>query len=139
MTKANNMTNKNRVVAFAALLVVGIVIVGLGVLGYTNDLMAGCGAVLAAVSGIQLYRWVRYENDPSYAQMMDAANTDERLAFLASKAAEVTFQLSVYGLAILSFALRPFGYAQTANVLGVVMGVELTVYWVSYFILSRRY
>lgn len=133
------MTNKQRIITYSAFAAVGIVATIVGVLGYADAATTGMGAALIVVSALKLFKGYRYENDPVYAKQVDTSNADERLAFLASKAAERTFQVSVILLAILSLVLRPFGKTDTANLLAYVMTCEVGIYWLSYLFVSKKY
>ena len=135
----SNVKHTQRIIWYAMFAVAGIIAVAFGVLGYTDSYVAGLGGASIGVAGIKLSKELRYAKDPAYAKRVDAVDSDERLAFLASKSAEITFQLSIVALAVLSLALRPLGYDDTASVLCVVMGVETAMYWVSYLVVSRRY
>lgn len=133
------MSNNQRFVWYVALLVAGILLVGLGMLEQVDGYVAGIGGALAAMAVVRLVLERRYATDPAYARKVDVSNSDERLAFLAGKSAEWAFKLSVIGLAVLSLVLRPFGYDETANTLSFIMAIELIMYWAGYFVLSRRY
>lgn len=133
------MTNKQRVIWYGSFFVVGIAAVALSALGHLDEVIGMCGITLAAVSVLGLLKAARYAKDPVYARELDVSNSDERLAYLAGKSAQSAFQISVVGLLVLSLALRLFGHGDTADVLGFVSAAELTVYWVSYLVASRRY
>ena len=133
------MTNKQRIITYSVFAVIGVGLVVLGTLGHISGTATGFGAALLAVSALKLFKGYRYESDPAYARQIDASNADERLAFLASKAAEATFQLSVILLAVLSLVLRPLGGSDTADLLGCVMACEVAIYWLSYLFISKKY
>jgi heme O synthase-like polyprenyltransferase len=133
------MTNKQRIVTYSAFAAVGTAVTVAGMLGYADGAIAGCGGVLLAISALKLFKGYRYETDPAYAKRIDTSNADERLAFLATKAAESTFQLSVILLAVLSLVLRPLGANDTANLLGCIMAGQVALYWLSYLFVSKKY
>lgn len=133
------MKNSQRIAWYSVLAVAGIVVAVTACLGYTDSSMAGLGGALTVLAALKLLKAAKYARDPEYARKVDASNSDERLAFLASKASEVTFQISVVVLAVLSLALRPFGLKAVADTLSCAMAAEVAVYWVSYLVVSRRY
>ena len=133
------MSNTQRVAWYGAFFVAGIIAVVAAALGYVDETVECFGIALAAISLLGLGKAARYAKDPAYAKKVDVSNSDERFAYLANKSAQSAFQISVVALAVLSVAIRPFGYNETASVLSCVMGGEVAVYWVSYLVASRRY
>ncbi|MDO4805618.1 MAG: hypothetical protein Q4A07_00065 [Coriobacteriales bacterium] len=136
------MTVKNRVAWYVAYVVGGAVLFVLGMLdvsGNGDQYLCGIGGGLVGVGAIRLVQEARRVKDPAYAKRLEVNASDERNVFVAGKSAQITFKWSILGLAIANIVLRPFGYHLVANVLGVVMCMELVVYWVSYLVLSRRY
>ena len=133
------MTNKQRIIWYGAFLAAGIVAVTLSLFGVIDDMLGACGLALIIISALQLFKAARYAHDPDFAKRIDVGNSDERLAYLASKSAEWTFKVSAIGLCVLSLVLRILGSADTADVLAFVACAEITLYWVSYLVLSRKY
>ena len=133
------MTNKQRIITYSAFAAIGAGLIVAGMLGHVDSASTGFGAALLAISALKLFKGYRYESDPAYARQVDASNADERLAFVASKAAEATFQVSVILLAVLSLVLRPLGGSDTADLLGCIMACEVAIYWLSYLFVSKKY
>lgn len=133
------MSNKTRIGVYGLFFAVGLVAIVLSAVGYIDDVLGACGLTLIIISALQLFKAARYAKDPAFAKQIDASNTDERLAFLAGKAAQSAFQVSVIALCLLSLVLRFVGKGDTADVLGFVACGELLVYWVSYLYLSKKY
>lgn len=133
------MNDKTRVVVYGALTVLGAALVLAGVLGYLGDELPIVGGALVTLSVVRLIQVARRAYDPEYARMDAVRNSDERFAFLAGKSADLAFRISVIGLAILSVVLRPFGYPEAANTLGLAMSAEVAVYWACYLVMKNRY
>lgn len=133
------MTNRQRIIWYGAFLAAGIVAVALSIFGVIDDMLGAFGLALIIISALQLFKAARYASDPAFAKQIDVSNSDERLAYLASKSAEWTFKVSVIGLCVISLVLRLLGGGDTADVLAFVACVEITVYWVSYLVLSKKY
>lgn len=139
MRRMSRVTNRQRIVWYGVFFAAGIVAIVLSALGYLDDVLGACGITLSLVSVLQLLKAARYAKDPEFARTVDVSNSDERLAFLAGKSAQSAFQVSVVALCLLSVVLHPLGRGGVADVLGLVAAGELTVYWVSYLVASRRY
>ena len=133
------MKHNTRTIAYGALTIVGAACFLAGCLGYADGTVAGFGGALIAVSVIFFAKEMRYAKDADYAKRIDASENDERLSFLVGKAAGATFQLTFVGLAVLSLVLPHLGYAEVGRTLGVVMGIEVLIYWLSYLVLSKKY
>lgn len=133
------MTNRKKVFIYGALFVCGAALVLLGIFEYLDGYWSGMGGGLAGVAAVRLVQAARLARDPAYAKKIEISNTDERLAFVAGRAANYTFRMSVLVLAVLSMVLYPLGYASIARVLGFAMCFEVNLYWICYLVLIRRY
>ena len=133
------MTQSQKTLWYAVLFAVGVVLVVLCILEYLGPYWSGLGGTLAGVAGIRLIQAWRYHHDPAYAKKLDTADTDERNVFVANKAADLTFRVSVLVLAVLSVVLRALGHTNTASTLAIVVGAQTLGYFVSYLALSRKY
>lgn len=133
------MTDKTRIVVYGALTVLGSALMVAGILGYLSDELPIVGGALVTLSVVRLIQVARRVYDPEYARMDAVRNSDERFAFLASKAADAAFRISVIALAVLSLVLRPLGHPEAANTLGLAMSAEVAIYWVCYLVMKNRY
>ncbi len=133
------MTMSRKNLIYMAELLIGIVVVVLGCLEYVDSYWSGIGGALAGVAAIRLVMAVRYARDPAYARKVEVQSSDERIAFVAGRSADMAFRLSILGLALLAIVLRPLGYADVSRTLGLVMCAETTLYWVTYLVMSRKY
>ena len=133
------MTKSQKNLVYVAEFVVGIAVVVLGCLEYVDSYWSGLGGALAGVAAIRLVMAVRYARDPTYARKVEVNNSDERVAFVAGRSADMTFRLSILGLALLAIVLWPLGYTSTSRILGLVMCAETMLYWVTYMIMMRKY
>ena len=133
------MSNRQRVMWYGALLTIGGILLLLGVLGRIDTYWSSLGSVLAVMATFRLVQAARYARDPAHAQRVEVGYADERNAYVAGKSAATTFRVGAPVLAALSIVLRPFGFSQVADMLGLVMCGELMLYWASYLFFSRKY
>lgn len=136
------MAGKSRIVWYVAYVVVGATMLALGLLnllGKGDEYWCGIGGGLIGVGALRLVQEVRQAKDPTYAKKVEIRNTDERNVFVAGKSAQTTFKLSMLLLLVANIVLRPLGHESVANVLGIVVGLELVMYWACYLVMSRTY
>jgi len=97
------------------------------------------GVAFACMAGVRLIQAWRYHHDPTYARRVEAVNTDERIAFVANKAADLTFRTSVLVLFALSVVMRVLDHGVVADTLALTAALQTLAYWVTYMIMSQKY
>lgn len=133
------MKNNKRLFASIVWIVVGIVLSICSFFNLVDSYWSGMGTALLVVGVLQLIRFVRYKQDPAYKEAVDTKTQDERNRFIAMKAWSWTGYLLVIISAIASIALRVLGYDDYSMIASLCVCLILVLYWVSYWILRKKY
>ena len=131
-------TNK-RLIASIVWIVIGIVLSICSFLNLVDSYWSGMGTALLIVGILQVIRFVRYHKDPSYKETVDTNTQDERNRFIAMKAWSWAGYLLVIIAAVASMALRALGYDDYSMIASLCVCIILVLYWVSYWILKKKY
>jgi len=75
--------DNKKIIIYACILAIGVVIVIAACLGYVDDFWSGFGGGIAGVAIVRLILGIRYKKDPEYARKTDIANTDERMLYVS--------------------------------------------------------
>lgn len=81
-------------------LIIGLLLMGVfafvGGDDYSSGLLCGLGTSLSVVGAVRLVRLQRISRDSDRASDYEAANSDERVRYIAGKARAVAFMISIY-------------------------------------------
>ena len=133
------MRSNKRIIASIVWIIVGIVLSICSFFDMLDPYWSGMGTALLVVGVFQLIRFVRYKKDSTYKESVDTHTQDERNRFIATKAWSWAGYLMVIISAIASIALQAIGYNDYSMFAGLFLCLILVPYWVSYWILSKKY
>ncbi len=104
-----------------------------------SSVYAGMGGALIAVGALQIARNLKYRKDPEYREKIDTEIGDERNSFIRMKSWSWAGYLTVLveGIGVVAATVR--GQETARTVLSFSVCLIITVYWVSYMILKRKY
>ena len=131
--------NNKRLLLSIFWIVLGIVILIMAMTEKLDAVYGGMGGALIAVGAMQVMRNLRYRNNPEYREKIDIESNDERNRYIRMKAWSYTGYITILGLCAAGIV---FYYVMGNKELGqpVMMTVcfMLVVYWISYYILSKK-
>lgn len=104
-----------------------------------SSYFSGMGVALAVVGTLQVIRNLRYRKDAEYKEKIDIEVTDERNRFLRLQSWAWTGYIVVMVEAAGSIAAAVLGQEIVRQVLSYSVCLIICVYWISWFILSRKY
>lgn len=133
------MKISKRIIASIVWIIVGIVLTICSFLNLVDSYWSGMGTALLIVGILQVIRFVRYQKNPSYKETVDTNAQDERNRFIAMKAWSWAGYLLVMIAAVASIALRALGYNDYSMIASLCVCIILVLYWVSYWILKKKY
>ena len=121
------------------LLVAGLTLAGLGIAEIVDEFWSGMGSALAIVGGARLLRFYRLKKNENYREKMETAATDERNQFIRMKAWSWAGYLFIIctAVSVIVFKLLGNDLLSQASSWGVCL--MLVLYWVSYFVLKKKY
>ena len=131
--------NNKRFIASIAEIILGLALIVLGEMQMIDSFWMGMGTALIFVGVIYLVRQIRYKANTGYKEKVDTETKDERNRFLAMKAWSWTGYLLtlIFGVATIAFKL-----ADQDTLMFFCSGsvcLIVTIYWVAYYILRRKY
>ncbi|MBR2132371.1 MAG: hypothetical protein IJ955_07510 [Oscillospiraceae bacterium] len=129
----------NRKIMSIVWVVIGAVLVSLALIEKVDEFWSGAGAGLLTVGILQLLRTHRLEKNAAYREKMEIEISDERNQFLRSKAWAWTgyFFILIAGSAVI--VLRILGQDLLSMAASYAVCLMLVLYWISYYVLKRKY
>ena len=122
-----------------ALLAAGLVLIGLGCAEIVDEFWSGMGSALLVIGVIRLLRFYRLKKNDSYREKMETAQTDERNHFIRAKAWSWAGYLFIMVSAIATIIFRILGQELLSQFCSYAVCLMLVLYWVSYFVLRKKY
>lgn len=132
--------NNRRLILSIFWVVLGLVLFVLSVAEILDPTyFSAMGAALAVVGTLQVIRHLRYRKDKEYKEKIDIEVTDERNRFLRLQSWAWTGYIVVFIEAAGSIAAAVLGQETVRQVLSFSVCLIVCVYWISWFVLSRKY
>ena len=121
------------------LLVAGLVLTGLGLAEIVDEFWSGMGSALLVIGIIRLLRYYRLKKNDAYREKMETAVTDERNQFLRMKAWSWAGYLFIIVTALGTIIFRILGQDLLSQIASGAVCLMLVLYWVSFFVLKKKY
>ena len=122
-----------------ALLIAGLVLTGLGLAEIVDEFWSGMGSALLVIGVIRLLRYYRLKKNDAYREKMETAVTDERNQFIRMKAWSWAGYLFIIVTALGTIIFRILGQDLLSQVASGAVCLMLVLYWVSFFVLKKKY
>ena len=133
------MKNNKRMILSIFWVVLGAVLLVLGIAERIDEYWSSMGSALMVVGIFQLVRFNRLAKNEEYRKRMEVATTDERNAYIRSKAWAWTGYIFVLTAAVLVIVLKIAGQDLLSWAASMAVCFVLVVYWVAYMILQKKY
>ena len=132
--------NNRKLILSIFRMILGAVLLGLSIAEVLDSSMyAGMGGALITVGALQIARNLRYRKDPEYREKIDTEANDERNSFLRMKSWSWTGYIVVLAEGFGSVAAMVLGKRELQLTLAYSVWLILAVYWISFFIISKKY
>ena len=122
-----------------ALLVAGLALIGLGAAEIVDEFWSGMGSALLVVGALRLLRYYRLKKNDAYREKMETAVTDERNQFIRMKAWSWAGYLFIMVTAVATIIFRILGQELLSQVASYSVCLMLVLYWISFFVLKKKY
>ena len=122
-----------------ALIIAGLVLFGLGFAEIVDEFWSGMGSALLVMGIIRLLRFYRLKKNDAYREKMETAVTDERNQFIRMKAWSWAGYLFIIVSALGTIIFKILGQDLLCQVASFAVCLMLVLYWVSYFVLKKKY
>ena len=130
---------KNDTIFAIIWLVLGLPLIGLSIAGLVDEFWSGMGSALVVIGACRLLRAHRLNKNEEYREKMETAVTDERNQFIRAKAWSWAGYLFIMVSAVATIIFRILGQDLLCQVASGAVCLMLVLYWVSYFILRKKY
>ena len=121
------------------LIAAGLTLFGLGFAEIVDEFWSGMGSALIVVGAVRLLRYYRLKKNKSYQEKVETAVTDERNQFIRMKAWSWAGYLFIIVSALGTIILKILGQDLLCQVASFAVCLMLVLYWVSYFVLKKKY
>ena len=120
-------------------ILLGLGLLVLGLVEVVDSFWSGMGSSLLVVGLLQMIRYMRLRKDQDYQEKVEVESKDERNRFIRNKAWAWAGYLFILVSAVAVIVLKALGQELLSVAASVAMGVMLVLYWVSYFLLRKKY
>ena len=131
--------SKKRIVIHILEIVAGVILLGLGIAGMVDEFWSGMGGALIGVGAMRLAQILRYRNNEAYRENVNTERNDERNQFLRMKAWQLTAGWFVMIAAIGTFVFKFAGREDLMMLCSGGVCLMVTMYWVCFLYLKKKY
>ena len=133
------MNYVKRIVSYGICAAVGAVLIFLGIKGTVDSFWSGMGSSFVVVAVLRFIQIYRYSKDEKYREKLTTEVSDERNRFIRGKAWAWTGYLFILISAVCVIVFRALDQELLSYAASIAVCLILVIYWVSYFILKRKY
>lgn len=130
---------KDRRLLSVVWVVIGLVLIGLAFAGKVDSFWNGMGSALLIVGALQLLRYHRFNKNEAYREKMEIEVNDERNHFIRNKAWAWSGYLFILIAGVSVVVFKIIGQELLSMVASMAVCLILVLYWVSYYVLKRKY
>ena len=133
------MKSDKRVYLSITWVVIGAVLFGMAIAGKVDSFWSGMGGALLAVGALQILKYYRLNKNEEYREKMEIEYNDERNQFIRNKAWSWSGYLFILIAAVSCIVLKIAGQEVLSMAASGAVCLMLVLYWVSYYLLKRKY
>lgn len=133
------MKKNRRVIVNIIWVILGAILIALAFAGKVDVFWNGMGSGLLVVGALQLLRQYRFSKNEAYREKIEIEEKDERNQFIRNKTWAWTGYLFVIIAAILCIVFKIIGQEVLSFAASGAVCLMLVLYWISYFILRKKY
>ena len=120
-------------------LLLGLVLTVLSCLETLDEFWSGMGSALMVVGIVRLLRSYRLSRSETYREKREVAETDERFHFIRNKAWAWAGYLFIIICALSTIVFKLLNQDLLCMFFGGAVCLMLVLFWVSFFILKKKY
>lgn len=118
---------------------IGVALCILSLFKVLDDFWLSFGIVVAAVGFLQIIKNYKYYSNQEYREQKDIEYNDERNKYISMKAWAWSGYIVVLALGVAVIGARILGQPQLSEFAACTICFIIVVYWISYYILRRKY
>lgn len=121
-------------------LIFGIALIIVNLMGMaSSDFISGLGAVFAVMGTGKIVQCLRIMRSRESLREREIRETDERSVMIYTKARSLTFTIYIIAAAVAVIVLHLLNLEFAEQIVAYTLCGFVFIYWVSYFIISRKY
>ena len=120
-------------------MVLGGALIGCELAGLLSEVWSGMGGGFLIIGAWQVYRQLKYRRNEAYREKVDIAMQDERNRFIRTKAWSWVGYLYIIIAAVATIIFQLLGQELLMFAASGSVCLMLVLYWVSYFVLNKKY
>lgn len=133
------MKKDKRMIVSIIWVILGAILIVLAFAGKVDVFWNGMGSGLLIVGALNLLRQYRFSKNEAYREKIEIEEKDERNQFIRNKTWAWTGYLFVIIAAILCIVFKIVGQEVLSFAASGAVCLMLVLYWISYFILRKKY
>ena len=126
-------------ILFIIYIIVGVTLLTLGITGIIDEFWQGMGGGLLIIGILRSIQSLRYSKDENYRESYNTELNDERNRFIRNKAWAWAGYMFVIIAAITTLVLQTLGERILSLAASSAVCLLLILYWISFFILRKKY
>lgn len=131
---------KKKDIVFGAIwLLRGLVLIVLSCLETLDEFWSGMGSALLVIGIVRLFRGYRLSKSETYREKRAVAETDERFHFIRNKAWAWSGYLFIIISALGAIVFKLLGQDLLSIASGGAVCLMLVLFWISFFVLKKKY
>lgn len=107
--------------------------------GFENSFFVSFGIALVVMGILRLFRYRKITRDTQAMRKQELAESDERTRMISERAKSWAFSLSLLVSGILVIVLNLLGYREQAQPFAWYVCGMVTLYWVSFLFIQKKY
>ena len=133
------MKKDNRVLWAVIYVVIGAALMGFAIAGKLDEFWSGMGSTIMVIGALRLVRAYRFSKNEAYREKIEIEEADERNLFIRNKAWAWAGYLFVMIMAVATIVFKIAGQETLMMAASMSVCLMITLFWVSFYILKRKY
>ncbi len=129
-------TRRNIAVGYIILGIAMIII--FNIIKTENNFLSSFGFALAVIGIAQIRKYILITKSEETIERQQIAESDERNISIASKAKSASFIIYVVLASVMVIILEIINKTQLAIIISGTVGILVLLYWISYFVISKK-
>ena len=133
------MKKDNRVLWAVIYVVIGAALMGFAIAGKLDEFWSGMGSTIMVIGALRLVRAYRFSKNEAYREKIEIEASDERNHYIRNKAWAWAGYLFVMIMAVAVIVFKVMGQETLMMAASMSVCLMITLFWVSFYILKRKY
>ena len=133
------MKKDKRILLAVIYVVIGIVLMGFAIAGKLDEFWSGMGSTLLVIGILRLVRAYRINKNEAYREKLEVEASDERNQFIRNKAWAWAGYMFVIIMGVAVIVFKVMGQETMSMAAGMAVCLVITLYWISFYVLRRKY